>query len=184
MYPRNLLIELSKWRLSSSRKPLLIRGARQVGKTTLIHEFGRQYGQYIYLNLERKEDAAIFQNYTRFSLLVEAIFFLNDKDIQQPDTLIFIDEIQEVPAAINLLRYFFEDFPRFHIIAAGSLLEAVLTENVTMPVGRVEYKVLRPMSFSEFLGQWAKNPLCNSIIPYPSPSLPMTSYYSFFIRIR
>ena len=151
MYYRNILQELQLWRLSKSRKPLLIRGARQVGKTTVVNELGRQYQQYIYLNLERKEDAMIFQNYSRFSTLVEAIFFLKDKDIQQNDTLIFIDEIQEVPETVNLLRYFLEDFPQFHVIAAGSLLEAVLNENMTMPVGRVEYKVLRPMAFNEFL---------------------------------
>jgi uncharacterized protein len=152
MYHRSIIKELQIWRLSTSRKPLLIRGARQVGKTTLVNEFARQYQQYVYLNLERKEDAIIFRNYTRFSALVEAIFFLKDKDIQQKDTLIFIDEIQEVPEAINLLRYFLEDFSQFHVIAAGSLLEAVLNENMTMPVGRVEYKVLRPMAFNEFLG--------------------------------
>ena len=151
MYHRNILQELQVWRLSKSRKPLLIRGARQVGKTTVVNEFARHYQQYIYLNLERKEDAVIFQNYARFSTLVEAIFFLKDKDIQQTDTLIFIDEIQEVPEAVNLLRYFLEDFPQFHVIAAGSLLEAVLNENITMPVGRVEYKVLRPMAFNEYL---------------------------------
>jgi uncharacterized protein len=152
MYHRNILNELQDWRVSTNRKPLLIRGARQVGKTTVVNEFSRQYSQYIYLNLERSEEAAIFHNQTRFASLVEAIFFLKDKDIQQSETLIFIDEIQEVPQAINLLRYFFEDFPHLHVIAAGSLLEAVLSENVTMPVGRVEYKVLRPMSFEEFLG--------------------------------
>lgn len=151
MYHRNILQELQLWRLSKSRKPLLIRGARQVGKTTVVNEFARQYQQYIYLNLERKEDAVVFRNYARFSTLVEAVFFLKDKDIQQTDTLIFIDEIQEVPEAVNLLRYFLEDFPQFHVIAAGSLLEAVLNENITMPVGRVEYKVLRPMAFNEFL---------------------------------
>jgi uncharacterized protein len=152
MYHRNILNELQDWRVSTNRKPLLIRGARQVGKTTVVNEFSHQYSQYIYLNLERSEEAAIFHNQTRFASLVEAIFFLKDKDIQQSETLIFIDEIQEVPQAINLLRYFFEDFPHLHVIAAGSLLEAVLSENVTMPVGRVEYKVLRPMSFEEFLG--------------------------------
>ncbi|WP_353480402.1 AAA family ATPase [Haliscomenobacter sp.] len=157
MYHRNILEELVKWRRSNNRKPLIIRGARQVGKTTVIQEFANQYQQYIYLNLERKEDAAIFQNYTRFATLVEAIFFLKDKDIQQADTLIFIDEIQEVPEALNLLRYFYEDFPQLHVIAAGSLLEAVLNENMTMPVGRVEFKVLRPMSFEEFLDAMGEN---------------------------
>ena len=151
MYHRNILEELVKWRHSQNRKPLIIRGARQVGKTTVVQQFAFQYQQFIYLNLERKEDALIFQNYTRFPTLVEAIFFLKDKNIQQADTLIFIDEIQEVPEAINLLRYFYEDFPQLHVVAAGSLLEAVLHENMTMPVGRVEFKVLRPMSFEEFL---------------------------------
>ena len=70
MFPRSVLHELHKWRSSSSRKPLLIREARQVGKTTVVHEFARQHQQYIYLNLERKKDAAIFQNYTRFSTLI------------------------------------------------------------------------------------------------------------------
>lgn len=157
MYNRNFLRELQVWRDSNNRKPLLLRGARQVGKTTVVKMFSAEYAQYIYLNLERKEDATIFQNYTRFSTLVEAIFFLKDKDIHKHCTLIFIDEIQEVPAAINLLRYFYEDFPHLHIIAAGSLLEATLSENTTMPVGRVEYKVLRPMSFSEFLEAMGEN---------------------------
>ena len=102
MYHRTILQELQAWRVSKNRKPLLIRGARQVGKTTVVQEFGLQYQQYIYLNLERKEDAALFQNYTRFSALVEALFFLKDKDIQQPDTLIFIDEIQEVPKLLSI----------------------------------------------------------------------------------
>lgn len=151
MYKRTITKELERWKVSSGRKPLLLRGARQVGKTTVINDFAKQYRQYIYLNLERKEDAAIFRNFTHFSSLVEAVFFLKEKDIQQSDTLLFIDEIQEVPEAINLLRYFYEDFPKLHVVAAGSLLEAVLTEHITMPVGRVEYKVIRPMTFSEFL---------------------------------
>ena len=79
MYKRTITKELERWKASSGRKPLLLRGARQVGKTTVINDFAKQYGQYIYLNLERKEDAAIFRNFTRFSSLVEAIFFLKEK---------------------------------------------------------------------------------------------------------
>ena len=130
MFTRLILKELVQWREQSIRKPLFIRGARQVGKTTVVQEFGRQYQQYIYLNLERKEDAALFQNYTRFSALVEALFFLKDKDIQQPDTLIFIDEIQEVPEALNMLRYFYEEAPDLHVIAAGSLLETIFKQHI------------------------------------------------------
>jgi uncharacterized protein len=151
MLNRKILTELGAWRSSTYRKPLIIRGARQVGKTTVVHEFGKQYKQYITLNLERKEEAALFGNYTHFAALVESIFFLKDANPQEQDTLIFIDEIQEVPEAINLLRYFYEDYPQIHVIAAGSLLEAILKENITMPVGRVQFMVLRPMSFEEFL---------------------------------
>ncbi len=151
MYKRTIIVELEQWRQSPYRKPLLLRGARQVGKTTAVHQFAQQYQQYIYLNLERPEDAALFEHYSHFGRLVEAIFFTKDKDTQQPDTLLFIDEIQAVPAAINLLRYFYEDCPQLHVIAAGSLLETLLNEKITLPVGRIEYRVVRPMSFEEFL---------------------------------
>ena len=152
MIERKIIGLLNDWKLSVIRKPLVLRGARQVGKTTVVNEFARGYKQYIYLNLERKENALIFKNYTSFQSLVEGIFFLNGKDIQEKNTLIFIDEIQEVPEAINLLRYFYEDFSQFHVIAAGSLLETILNEKVNIPVGRVEYRVMRPVTFIEFLG--------------------------------
>jgi uncharacterized protein len=151
MVTRNILPELEKWKASDSRKPLIIRGARQVGKTTVTNEFGKTYEQYIYLNLDRKEDAQIFENYGQFSQLVENIFFIKNKSIDKQNTLIFIDEIQAMPEAINLLRYFYEDYPQIHVIAAGSLLETILNEKVSIPVGRVEYKVMRPMAFNEYL---------------------------------
>jgi uncharacterized protein len=151
MYNRNIFIELQKWKESISRKPLLVRGARQVGKTTIVHEFGKSYQKYIYLNLERKEEARIFENYQTFAELVDTIFFIKNEQKNEEQTLIFIDEIQEVPAAINLLRYFKEDYPDLHVIAAGSLLETILAETQNTPVGRVQYLVLRPVRFSEFL---------------------------------
>lgn len=151
MYQRTILKELEAWRTSDNRKPLILRGARQVGKTTVVNLFAARYRQYLYVNLERREDAAPFLQFSRFSGLVESLFFLKDKDIQERDTLLFIDEINAVPAAIGLLRYFLEDYPWLHVIAAGSLLETTLKEEVSMPVGRVEYKVVRPVSFREFL---------------------------------
>jgi uncharacterized protein len=151
MYNRNITRELQKWRLAINRKPLIIRGARQVGKTTVVNDFGKSFKQYIYLNLERKEDAQIFQNYNQFSELIQNIFFLKNKSIDVKETLIFIDEIQAIPKAINLLRYFYEDYPQYYIVAAGSLLESILNEKVKIPVGRVEYLVLRPMTFIEYL---------------------------------
>ncbi len=151
MIYRNILEKMTVWRSDNYRKPLIIRGARQTGKTTVVREFGRTYTQFIYLNLERREDAALFSDYASFAALVASIFFHKEKNLQIADTLIFIDEIQEVPACINLLRYFFEDFPQYHVIAAGSLLETILKENITIPVGRVQLMVLRPLAFDEYL---------------------------------
>lgn len=142
---------MKNWKDSEHRKPLIIRGARQVGKTTLVHEFSKEFNQYLYFNLEKKEDSRIFEQYSNFSTLIEAIFFLKNSDINQKNTLIFIDEIQEVPNAINLLRYFYEDYPHYFVIATGSLLEVVLSEKNKVPVGRVEFRMMKPMSFEEFL---------------------------------
>jgi uncharacterized protein len=150
MFNRLIINELKEWKISAARKPLILRGARQVGKTSLVNDFGKNYSQYIYLNLET--DAQIFIENTKIEALVEAIFFINKKDIDKiSDTLLFIDEIQEVPEAINMLRYFYEKFPKLHVIAAGSLLETILKENTRTPVGRVQFKVVRPFNFTEYL---------------------------------
>lgn len=151
MLERTITGELIKWKVSASRKPLILRGARQVGKSTIVDELGKTYKNYIKLNLERKEHARIFEEYQNFGSLVNNIFFLNNLEKDFENTLLFIDEIQEVPEAINLLRFFFEDIPELHVITAGSLLETILNEKVNIPVGRVQYLVLRPMSFLEFL---------------------------------
>lgn len=152
MFGRDIHAELLKWKDNPNRKPLIIRGARQVGKTTVVNQFGAGFQQYIYLNLEREDDAKPFREINDIGRLVEAVFFLKNKSRQIKDTLLFIDEIQEVPGAINQLRYFYEQMPELYVVAAGSLLETTLNENVHVPVGRVEYKVVRPVSFREFLG--------------------------------
>lgn len=152
MLNRNILNELKQWKSSDQRKPLILRGARQVGKTTVVEMLGQTYVQFISLNLELQEDAAPFKAFKNIRQLVEQIFFLRDRDISKiGETLLFIDEIQEVPQAINILRYFHEQVTELHVIAAGSLLEAALTGDVKIPVGRVEYKIVRPLSFDEFL---------------------------------
>ncbi|GHT16002.1 ATPase [Bacteroidia bacterium] len=143
--------ELLRWKNNPARKPLLLRGARQVGKTTVVNLLAKHYKQYLYLNLEEEENARIFQQFNNIHQLIEALFFLHNKNVAEPNTLIFIDEIQEVPKAVNMLRYFYEKVPNFHVIAAGSLLETLLDKHISVPVGRVEYKVLRPFSFPEFL---------------------------------
>jgi predicted AAA+ superfamily ATPase len=152
MFKRVLLKELDKWRQNTPRKPLVIRGARQVGKTTLVNQFANQYEQYIYLNLELVEDKEPFENFISIENLISTIFFLKNKSLsKKTKTLIFIDEIQEVPKALNTLRYFYELAPEISVIAAGSMVETLFDKNISFPIGRVEYKVIRPVSFPEFL---------------------------------
>jgi len=152
MHNRNILSELLQWKDTDTRKPLLLRGARQVGKTTIVEMFSKNYEQFININLEITEEAAPFRHYKNIRHLAEQIFFLKDKNIENlSNTLLFIDEIQEVPEVLNMLRYFYEQLPELHLIAAGSLLETAIRGNIRIPVGRVEYKVVRPFSFDEFL---------------------------------
>jgi predicted AAA+ superfamily ATPase len=151
MFERKIINSLLDWKRSPYRKPLILRGARQVGKTTVINQFASNFKQYIYLNLEKNEDKAIFQHKKSIQEIVDTLFFMKDKVKQNTDTLIFIDEIQEVAEAISSLRYFHEEFPQYYLIAAGSLLEAVMDNENKFPVGRVEYKLMHPFSFEEFL---------------------------------
>lgn len=151
MFKREIIKDLLQWKISIYRKPLVLRGARQVGKTTLVNQFAENFDQFIYLNLENQEDKQIFQNRNSIHELVQALFFIKDKNTENTDTLIFIDEIQELPEAITSLRYFYEAYPQYYVIAAGSLLETVFDTNISFPVGRVEYQFLYPFSFEEFL---------------------------------
>lgn len=152
MFNRRLYNSLQDWKRKKERKPLIMRGARQVGKTTVIHQFGEQFKQYIYLNLELPEDRQVFEQFSSMETLLETIFFLKNKQLSlRHETLLFIDEIQEVPEAVHLLRYFYEQVPELYVIAAGSMLETLFGKNISFPVGRVEYLILRPVSFPEFL---------------------------------
>lgn len=153
MFYRNIIKELSNWASKPERKPLVLRGARQVGKTSVVNLFGQQFEQYIYLNLELKKEKNLFEEYSDIETLVQKIFLAKKKQLtKKSKTLIFIDEIQEVPKALNILRYFYELEPEIAVIAAGSLLETIFNQNVSFPVGRVEFMVLRPVTFPEFLG--------------------------------
>ncbi len=151
MFNRKIIHKLLIWKDSTYRKPLILRGARQVGKTTVVHAFSKHFSQYIYLNLEKAEDKEIFTDKGSTQEIIDALFFLKDSVQNRKDTLIFIDEVQEVPEAISALRYFYEEYPQYHVIAAGSLLEAVFNKKTRFPVGRVEYLELFPFSFEEFL---------------------------------
>lgn len=145
--------ELIKWKLSKNRKPLIIYGTRQVGKTYVAKEFGKtEYRQMVYINFERaKEMQNIFlQDLDPKRLITQFEIYVNFK-ITPEDTLIVLDEIQEAPKGITSLKYFCEEAPEYQIIAAGSLLGIHLHQGESFPVGKVDMMTLHPMSFYEFL---------------------------------
>lgn len=152
MYYRKITNDLNSWRSSNERKPLILRGARQVGKTTIVNEFGKQFNYYISLNLEKSEDASFFKTYgDDVKKIYDAILLSRNSPYDPKNTLLFIDEIQEVPKAITLLRYFYEDLSDLNVIAAGSLLEFALGKVTSFPVGRVVQMSVHPMDFEEYL---------------------------------
>lgn len=144
-----------------------MRGARQVGKTTVVNEFGKQFDNYLYFNLERNEAAKLFEMEIPLDDLVGILFASSGKQQKKGSTLIFIDEIQNSPKTISLLRYFYEQRPDLYIIAAGSLLENLVDIKVSFPVGRVQYLALRPCSFYEFLGAVGKSDLLGMLSQKP-----------------
>lgn len=150
---RNALKKLSEWKRSASRKPLILRGARQVGKTTLVTQFAKEYDVFLHLNLEKDDDRKLFETYNDVNELLRAIFMLKKKPIARENVLLFIDEIQNSNKAVAMLRYFYEEANHIHVIGAGSLLETLMdVRKISFPVGRVQYMALRPCSFTEFMG--------------------------------
>ncbi len=151
-FKRHASSYLKTWKSSKYRKPLVLRGARQVGKTTLIKEFANSFKHFISLNLEKPTDTSFFESYDDVGTLVEALFLnyrINPKELG--DTLLFIDEIQELPKAIQSLRYFYEEVPQLNVVAAGSLLEFAMKDVASFPVGRIENLHLYPLNFQEYL---------------------------------
>ena len=159
MFRRKILDKLEAWKQDKKHKPLILRGARQVGKTTVVNAFGTQFDNYLYFNLERSESIKLFEMEMPLDDLVRMLFASQGKPQKEGSTLIFIDEIQNSPKTIALLRYFYEQSPDLYIIAAGSLLENLVDVKVSFPVGRVQYLALRPCSFYEFLGAIGKSNL-------------------------
>lgn len=163
---RYLEADLLEWKNSSSRTPLLLRGARQIGKTYVIEKFAKNnFSNFIKINFELDKD---YKNYFKKNLdphkFLTALSLDKNIKIEASKTLIFFDEIQECPEAIQALRYFYEEVPKLHIIAAGSLLEFALnSEDFKMPVGRITFKFLKPLSFYEFLKAQNKDPLIDYI---------------------
>ena len=171
MFQRNILGELKKWRGKENRKPLIIRGARQVGKTTVVRQFSASFKQFIYLNLELPADRKPFEEFSTMETLLQAVFFLKNVSMaDRANTLIFIDEIQEVPDAVQQLRYLYEEAQDIPVIAAGSMLESLFNPDISFPVGRVEYLVIQPVSFTEFLGAMGETAALEQVQTVPAAS--------------
>jgi len=180
MFNRLALEKLKKWAERKDRKPLVLRGARQVGKTTLIDIFSNQFDQYIYLNLELYSDKQLFEKSSDIQELIDAIFFLKNKTKSVRKTLLFIDEIQNSPKAVGWLRYFYENAKQLYVISAGSLLETLIGDHISFPVGRVEYMPVRPFSFVEFVNALDEEQSLQIMNKVPVPDYSHEKLLKFF----
>ena len=150
---RNASLKLVQWKNSPERKPMVLRGARQVGKTWLMKEFGQNYyDNYVYFNFDEEDELkSIFETNKNPNRIIELLSMISDEKIEPEKTLIIFDEIQECPEALNTLKYFKEKANEYHVITAGSLLGTLLAKPKSYPVGMVNLLDIYPLTFDEFL---------------------------------
>jgi uncharacterized protein len=185
MYFRTILDELDIWKNSTTRKPLILRGARQVGKTSAVRMFAENYDEYLEFNLEQKSDRDLFENDLCAKELLQLLLIAR-RCTGEGRILIFIDEIQQSPQAVQVLRYLYEECPQIHIIAAGSLLEIMMhKENISFPVGRVEYRNMYPLTFKEYLLATGQRQLLEQIgsetLSAPLHALALKSFHRYVL---
>ncbi|OOH88603.1 ATPase [Pasteurellaceae bacterium 15-036681] len=158
---RKIIQSLEQWKSKINRKPLIIQGARQVGKTWAMKHFGKQsFAKVAYINFDNNSRMkTLFSGDYDINRLILGLKIESGVDIQAEDTLLIFDEIQEVPQALSSLKYFYENAPQFYIVAAGSLLGVSLHHQVSFPVGKVDFMPLYPMDFNEFLTALGKQDL-------------------------
>ena len=163
---RFFIEKLKDWKSKVNRKPLVLSGARQVGKTWLLKEFGRiAFKNTAYVNFDKNEELkAVFESGFDFKGIISAIQAVCNVDIVPSETLIIFDEIQLCPNALRSLKYWQEDYPQYHIAAAGSLIGLSLMEGSGYPVGKTNSMTLYPMSFSEFLTASGEEKLSDLIV--------------------
>ncbi len=161
--------QLRKWKSSRRRKPLIVRGARQVGKTWSIMQFGAaEFKNTVTVDFEKRPTLKqLFDGDLSPARLAEQLELTTGQSIRPGETLLFLDEIQTCPRAITALRYFYEDLPALHVIAAGSLLEFALSE-ISVPVGRVSYLEMHPMTFAEYLRGMGNEPAADAVTGAPT----------------
>ena len=150
---RNAMQDLIKWKSSEERKPMVLKGARQVGKTWLMKEFGQNYYKsHVYFNFDEEDELkSIFETNKNPHRIIELLSMIAGQKILPAETLIIFDEIQECPEALNTLKYFREKANEYHVITAGSLLGTLLAKPKSYPVGMVNLLNIYPLTFDEFL---------------------------------
>lgn len=158
--------KLLKWKESKHRKPLIIEGARQVGKTWLMKEFGKQaYADTVYINFDSNSRMAeLFASDLDTQRLIMGLELYAGRKIDPDNSLLIFDEVQEVPRALTSLKYFYENAAQYHIVCAGSLLGIALHQGTSFPVGKVDFLKLYPLSFKEFLMATDKERFANCLI--------------------
>ena len=161
---RKVDFELVSWKEAKNRKPLILRGARQIGKSSAVRNLGKKFNYFIEINLdENLQLRTLFEDELTVLEIVEQLSIITNTPIIPGETLLFIDEIQACIPAISSLRYFYEKLPDLHVIAAGSLLEFALSEIPSFGVGRVRHLFMYPFSFEEFLLANKENALLNAL---------------------
>lgn len=172
---------LFKWKNKKNRKPLIIEGARQVGKTWLMKEFGTQaYEDTVYINFDSNSQmASLFAADLNVERLIMGLELYAGHKINSENTLLIFDEVQEVPRALSSLKYFYEDAPQYHIICAGSLLGIALHSGTSFPVGKVDFLKLYPLSFREFVTATGKEQFAELLARQDYPMI--TSFKSTYI---
>jgi len=167
MFKRIIDFHLDHWKTDPFRKPLLLRGARQVGKTYAVRRLGKKFKSFVEINFEKLEGAAsIFEKDLEPERLILSLSLLVKTPIIPGETLLFFDEVQEAPRAILALRYFYEEMPGLHVIAAGSLLEFAIAK-VGVPVGRISMFYMYPLSFLEYLVAIGHHLIAKEILNHP-----------------
>jgi len=183
VFNRKMLNDLRIWKETPKQKPLILRGARQVGKTSAVRIFGQEFDNFIELNLEQPAPRQIFQRGLPLNDLWQAILLVDNTTLSRGDTLLFIDEIQNAPEAVAYLRYFHEQLPHLHVISAGSLLEMRIgAKQISFPVGRVEFLYMYPLSFIEYLNAAGITQSVDLIQQVPFPEYALDTVLRHFHR--
>lgn len=183
MFPRDITSYMAKWFMEPGRKPMLLRGARQTGKTSAVRLFAGKLPGYIELNMEALLEKSVFEQQLPIRDLLNSIRLSHGCTAPLEESLLFIDEIQACPSAIGYLRLFYEQVPELAVIASGSFLEVYLLKSgIEFPVGRVTHCYMHPLSFREYLLAFQKKDMLDLMDVVPLPDYAFPVIYREFVK--